>query len=65
MEILPGKKIELTQFQNRLIRIEDVEYFEGSLMTLFLNLKDSKLFLSYWAQSFLQKTQLPQYFTFE
>ena len=44
MEILPGKKIELTQFQNRLIRIEDVEYFEGSLMTLFLNLKDSKLF---------------------
>jgi len=65
MEILPGKKIELTQFQNRLIRIEDVEYFEGSLMTLFLNFKDSQLFLSYWAQSFLQKTQLPQYFTFE
>ena len=59
MEILPGKKIELTQFQNRLIRIEDVEYFEGSLMTLFLDSKDSQLFL------FFFKTQLPQYFTFE
>jgi len=53
MEILHGKKIELTQFQNRLIRIEDVEYFEGSLMTLFLDSKDSQLFL------FFFKTQLP------
>ena len=54
MEILHGKKIELTQFQNRLIRIEDVEYFEGSLMTLFLNFKDSQLFLFFFKNTTAQ-----------
>ncbi len=54
MEILRGKKVDLTQIQNRLLRIDDVEYFEGPLMTLFQNFKDNQLFLFDWVQSDVQ-----------
>lgn len=48
MEILNGKDIEKINFQNSLIRIADVQNFEGPLLTLFENMLDKHLYLFDW-----------------
>jgi hypothetical protein len=48
METLNGKNIEKIEFQNSLIRIADVQNFEGPLLTLFENTLDKHLYLFDW-----------------
>ena len=48
METLNGKNIEKINFQNSLIRIADVQNFEGPLLTLFENTLDKHLYLFDW-----------------
>jgi hypothetical protein len=48
MEILNGKNIDRLNFQNSLIRIADVQNFEGPLLTLFENTLDKHLYLFDW-----------------
>jgi hypothetical protein len=48
METLNGKNIERINFQNSLIRIADVQSFEGPLLTLFENTLDKHLYLFDW-----------------
>lgn len=48
MEILRGKIIEAADFQKVLVKIVDIEYFEGSLLTVFQNFKNSQIYLFDW-----------------
>jgi hypothetical protein len=54
METLNGKNIEKIDFQNSLIRIADVQNFEGPLLTLFENTLDKHLYLFDWVDKDVQ-----------
>jgi len=49
MEIIKGKSLEKLPFQDDLIRVGDLVYFEGPLLTLFEDSKSDDLYLYDWA----------------
>lgn len=49
MEIIKGKALEELPFQDDLIRVGDLIYFEGPLLTLFEDSKSDDLYLYDWA----------------
>lgn len=51
MENLNGKILNNLPFKENLIKVGDLQYFDGSLMTLFENTKNQCLYLFDWANS--------------
>lgn len=49
MEIIQGKPLDKLPFQDDLIRVGDLIYFEGPLLTLFEDSKSDDLYLYDWA----------------